>query len=87
GPAEERFTLFLIQYWGGPTTYSNETAGAWDAGRVGRWAPRVCPASAGAWGLVAQFPAPLGQGCAPDPGALDTSGNRGEESKRLEMRS
>src|SRR3546814_6384685 len=22
GPAEERFTLFLIQYWGGPTTYS-----------------------------------------------------------------
>ena len=24
GPAEERFRLFLIQYWGGPTTYSNE---------------------------------------------------------------
>src|SRR5689334_9655252 len=23
GPAEERFTLFLIQYWGGPTTYSD----------------------------------------------------------------
>ena len=22
GPAEERFTLFLCQYWGGPTTYS-----------------------------------------------------------------
>ncbi len=22
GPATERFTLFLIQYWGGPTTYS-----------------------------------------------------------------
>jgi len=22
GPAEERFRLFLIQYWGGPTTYS-----------------------------------------------------------------
>lgn len=22
GPAEERFTLFLVQYWGGPTTYS-----------------------------------------------------------------
>jgi hemoglobin len=22
GPAEERLTLFLIQYWGGPTTYS-----------------------------------------------------------------
>ena len=21
GPAEERFTLFLVQYWGGPTTY------------------------------------------------------------------
>ena len=24
GPAEERFTLFLIQYWGGPTTYSEQ---------------------------------------------------------------
>ena len=24
GPAEERFRLFLIQYWGGPTTYSDE---------------------------------------------------------------
>ena len=23
GPAEERFTLFLAQYWGGPTTYSD----------------------------------------------------------------
>ncbi|MFT3871126.1 MAG: globin [Nocardioides sp.] len=22
GPAEERLTLFLAQYWGGPTTYS-----------------------------------------------------------------
>ncbi len=22
GPATERFTLFLMQYWGGPTTYS-----------------------------------------------------------------
>lgn len=22
GPAEERFTMFLCQYWGGPTTYS-----------------------------------------------------------------
>ncbi|MGQ0624556.1 MAG: globin [Sporichthyaceae bacterium] len=22
-PAEERFRLFLIQYWGGPTTYSD----------------------------------------------------------------
>lgn len=22
GPAQERFTLFLAQYWGGPTTYS-----------------------------------------------------------------
>ncbi|GAB2986932.1 globin [Nocardioides montaniterrae] len=22
GPAEERFRLFLAQYWGGPTTYS-----------------------------------------------------------------
>ncbi|MCD0452794.1 globin [Actinocorallia sp. API 0066] len=26
GPAEERLTLFLIQYWGGPGTYS-ETRG------------------------------------------------------------
>ncbi len=26
GPARERFTLFLAQYWGGPTTYS-ETRG------------------------------------------------------------
>lgn len=26
GPAAERFTLFLEQYWGGPTTYS-ETRG------------------------------------------------------------
>lgn len=24
GPAEERFTLFLAQYWGGPTTYSDQ---------------------------------------------------------------
>ena len=24
GPAEERFRLFLVQYWGGPTTYSDE---------------------------------------------------------------
>ena len=24
GPAEDRFTKFLIQYWGGPTTYSQE---------------------------------------------------------------
>jgi len=24
GPAEERFRLFLVQYWGGPTTYSQE---------------------------------------------------------------
>ena len=23
GPAEERFRLFLMQYWGGPTTYSD----------------------------------------------------------------
>lgn len=24
GPARERFTLFLAQYWGGPSTYSDE---------------------------------------------------------------
>lgn len=24
GPAEERFRMFLEQYWGGPTTYSDE---------------------------------------------------------------
>ena len=24
GPAEERLRLFLIQYWGGPSTYSDE---------------------------------------------------------------
>ena len=24
GPAEERLTLFLIQYWGGPTTYGDQ---------------------------------------------------------------
>ena len=24
GPAEERFRLFLVQYWGGPTTYSEQ---------------------------------------------------------------
>ena len=24
GPARERLTLFLVQYWGGPTTYSDE---------------------------------------------------------------
>jgi hemoglobin len=24
GPAEERLTLFLMQYWGGPTTYSEQ---------------------------------------------------------------
>ena len=24
GPAQRRLTLFLIQYWGGPTTYNDE---------------------------------------------------------------
>jgi len=24
GPAEERFRLFLVQYWGGPSTYSDQ---------------------------------------------------------------
>lgn len=24
GPAEERFLLFLVQYWGGPTTYGEQ---------------------------------------------------------------
>ena len=24
GPAEERLRLFLVQYWGGPTTYSDQ---------------------------------------------------------------
>ena len=24
GPAQERFTLFLVQYWGGPKTYSEQ---------------------------------------------------------------
>ena len=24
GPAEERLTLFMAQYWGGPTTYSDQ---------------------------------------------------------------
>ena len=24
GPAEERFLMFLVQYWGGPTTYSQQ---------------------------------------------------------------
>jgi hemoglobin len=24
GPAIERFTMFLVQYWGGPTTYSDQ---------------------------------------------------------------
>lgn len=24
GPAAERFTLFLMQYWGGPTTYGEQ---------------------------------------------------------------
>ena len=24
GPAEERFAMFLEQYWGGPTTYSDQ---------------------------------------------------------------
>ena len=23
GPAEDRFARFLVQYWGGPTTYSD----------------------------------------------------------------
>ena len=26
GPATERFLLFLVQYWGGPTTYSDTAA-------------------------------------------------------------
>ena len=24
GPAEERFRMFLVQYWGGPSTYSDQ---------------------------------------------------------------
>ena len=24
GPAQDRLTLFLVQYWGGPTTYSDQ---------------------------------------------------------------
>ncbi|MDT9591900.1 globin [Nocardioides zeae] len=47
GPAEERFRLFLMQYWGGPTTYS--TNRGHPRLRM-RHAPfRVTPASAERW--------------------------------------
>ena len=47
GPAEERFALFLVQYWGGPSTYS-ETRGH-PRLRM-RHAPfRVTPAAAERW--------------------------------------
>ena len=47
GPAEERFATFLVQYWGGPSTYS-ETRGH-PRLRM-RHAPfRVTPAAAERW--------------------------------------
>jgi len=47
GPAEVRFRMFLEQYWGGPTTYSQERGHP----RLGqRHAPfRVSPAARDAW--------------------------------------
>ena len=47
GPAAERLRTFLIQYWGGPTTYSQERGHP----RLGqRHAPfRVSPAARDAW--------------------------------------
>ena len=41
GPAEERFPLFLVQYWGGPTTYSEHARppAAADAARAVRGDP------------------------------------------------
>ena len=47
GPAEERFALFLVQYWGGPSTYS-ENRGHPRLRR--RHAPfKVTPAAAQRW--------------------------------------
>lgn len=46
GPAEERFTLFLMQYWGGPRTYSDERGHpgcACGTRRSGWTAPRTTP--------------------------------------------
>jgi hemoglobin len=47
GPAEDRFALFLMQYWGGPTTYSDNRGHP----RLRmRHAPfPVTPTSAGRW--------------------------------------
>ena len=43
GPAEERFLLFLVQYWGGPTTYSEHARPppAADAARAVRGQPEA----------------------------------------------
>ena len=43
GPAEERFRLFLVQYWGGPTTYSDDARppAAADAARAVRGDPEA----------------------------------------------
>ncbi|MGN0065708.1 MAG: globin [Nocardioides sp.] len=47
GPAEERFVLFLMQYWGGPTTYSDERGHPRLRMRHAPFA--VTPAAAGRW--------------------------------------
>ena len=54
GPAEERLRLFLVQYWGGPTTYSERRGHprlrmrhvAWQVGERERdaWLSHMLPA-------------------------------------------
>ncbi|MFT4298432.1 MAG: globin [Aeromicrobium sp.] len=47
GPAEERFRLFLMQYWGGPTTYSEQRGHPRLRMRHAPFA--VTPSAAGRW--------------------------------------
>jgi hemoglobin len=47
GPAEHRLTMFFEQYWGGPTTYSDERGHPRLGMRHARFA--VTPTQAGRW--------------------------------------
>ena len=47
GPAEERFRLFLMQYWGGPTTYSERRGHPQPQGRPAD--PPVDPTARDHW--------------------------------------
>jgi hemoglobin len=57
GPAEDRFALFLMQYWGGPTEYSDTRGHPRLRMRHAPFA--VTPAAAGRW--LVHFRAALDQ--------------------------